>query len=72
MPLKTRTVGWPLIVPATVPESIFTCSGTIAFTYVVVTTTAAAMAVIAIRFIAVLSERQKCAEDVEILASDKG
>src|SRR5262245_40261329 len=58
MPLNTRTVGWPLVVPAIIPESMRTCSGTIAFTYAVAMATAAASAVNAVRFIAVLSKRR--------------
>jgi hypothetical protein len=50
MPLNTRTLGLPLAVPATMPESIFTCSEIIARSCVVATTTAAAMAMSANRF----------------------
>ena len=51
MPLNTRTLGWPLAVPASIPESIFTCSAIIAFNGVVATTAAAAMAMSTKRFI---------------------
>src|SRR5262245_20018323 len=60
MPLNARTLGWPLAVPATMPESIFTCSGIIALTWVVATTTAAATATKTSRFIESLSKRTSC------------
>jgi len=45
MPLNTRTVGWPLEVPASIPESIRTCSGIIALTCVVIAKIAGAIAI---------------------------
>jgi hypothetical protein len=52
IPLNTRTVGCPLAVPATRPESIRSCSGTIAVTCAVQTNSAAAALINANRFIA--------------------
>ena len=47
--------GSSLLVPATTPESIFTCSGIIAFRCAVATTTTVPNAINATRFISVLS-----------------